>query len=469
MYRVAGEAKAQIGRVVDVASTRDNVPQCDNFIEGEQETHEGSSNISSEEDTRMPVQFVQLNIFRHLSSFEEQQAFLELEDAAKDNKTSDEWQVVVQVDEDCWIPSTSICDLSFVFMKEDVSSGAHDDCRGMHNFFVVTYRYASRDRCISDVPSQSCPSFPGQIEGFADFWCIDQCKVLYNNLRQIRTDMQRIFLCRIAQSQGDFATRTSNLQIPSSSWFYMKYFMSWRGIDSIPGIKNSKPRTVLSWGLAYQSVRHTELLDVLRFDTHTKLAVFRELFGSTTGFGVRKKRPRFSDSRLALCVNDVINAVVCPTNSSNEQTLLTGYRNDVSSWRSFRNGIQKDGIDLAYDEDDGILHVVVRYHKVVVNNGVDETVLACLKSVGVGIGIGAGANEAWSACNVTDSIFPGMEFMDNNFVMRVVSVTASTVSARKKYRIRDDLRTVPVEPIHANVVVYHDTGFVLNKIQEMLE
>ena len=113
MYRVAGEAKAQIGRVVDVASTRDNVPQCDNFIEGEQETHEGSSNISSEEDTRMPVQFVQLNIFRHLSSFEEQ-AFLELEDAAKDNNTSDEWQVVVQVNEDCWIPSTSICDLSFV-------------------------------------------------------------------------------------------------------------------------------------------------------------------------------------------------------------------------------------------------------------------------------------------------------------------------------------------------------------------
>jgi hypothetical protein len=107
---------------------------------------------------------------------------------------------------------------------------------------------------------------------------------------------------------------------------------------------------------------------------------------------------------------------------------------------------------------------------VVVNNAVDdETELACLKRVGVGIRLNAGANEALSTSNAADSILPGMEFMDNNFVMRVESVTTFKVLARKKYRIRHDLTTVEVEAIHASVVVYHDTASVLNKIQEMLE
>ena len=459
---------AQIGRVVDVASTRDDVvPQCNNIIEGPSSQGNNSSSSSEEDSTaRMPVQFVKLNVFRHLSSFEER-TLLELEDAEKYVTTDGGWQIVVQVDKDCWIRSSAICDLSFVFMEEDVSSGALDDCRGMYNFFVVKYRYAANDRCISGIPPHSCPPFPEKMQGFADYWCVDQCKLLYNNLRQIRCDMQRI-LCRIAQSQGDSATRTAKLQIPSSSWFYMKYFMSCRGIESIPGVKNCKPRTVLSWGLAYQSVRHTEVLDVLRFDTHGKLTAFHELFGNTIVFGVRKKRPRFSDSKLVLCVNDVINAV-CPSNDEHTPA-PTGEANDVQYWRSFRNGIQKDGIDLAYNEDDGILHVVVRYHKVVVNNALDETEMACLKRVGVGIGLSTGANEALrSPNNDTDSIYPGMEFMDNNFVMRVVSATASEVLARKKYMIRHDLTTVEVEATHASVVIYHDTASVLNKIREMLE
>ena len=39
------------------------------------------------------------------------------------------------------------------------------------------------------------------------------------------------------------------------------------------------------------------------------------MFGETCGFDVRKKRPRFSDGKLALCTNDVINAVYFPTNT----------------------------------------------------------------------------------------------------------------------------------------------------------
>jgi hypothetical protein len=181
---------------------------------------------------------------------------------------------------------------------------------------------------------------------------------------------------------------------------------------------------VLSWRFAYQSVCHSKLLDVLHIDTHVKLTAFHELLGNIIRFGVHKKQPKVSNIKLVLRENDVINAV-CPSNDQQHAPAPTGAANDAQCWRLFRNGIQKDGIDFAYNEDAGILHVVVRYHKVVVNGAVHETELACLKRVGVLIGgLSAGANEALSAPDAADSIYPGMEFMDNNFVMRVVSVVS---------------------------------------------
>jgi hypothetical protein len=472
MYTVTGDSTPQIGRVIDVVSARDSVPQKDDtryLLEGGP-----SPGCSSSSDEKMPVQFVKVNLFKYISSFEGGSAIAEENNDNTTSSCNNGWQIVVQADEYCWILSLAICNLSFVFIEEDVSSGLFDDCRGMYNFFVVKHRVA-QDGCVSAVPRDACPPFPGCIEGFHKNWCIDHCKLIFNNIRQIRMDMQRI-LCRVAQSQGDFSTCTVKVQLPSCSWFFIKNAMARHGIESTSGVRNSQPRTILSWGLCYQSLRHTAHLDVLRFDTEAKMVAFRELFGHTCGFGVRKKRPKYSDGRELLCINDVVNVVSCTSNLNERQRPQktgedVGNSTSDANWRSFRNGVMQDGIDLAYDVDDGVLQVVIRYHKVVVT--MDEGTVTCLKRVGVGFAFLDERDTATLLGNRTtaglkvSNILPGMEFLDHSFVMRVVSVAVSEVRARKVYKVLRDLTTV--RAIDTGVVIYTDMEYVLNQIQEMLE
>ena len=251
MYKGTGQSISQLGRVIDIASTRDMIPQNDSLIEGLQES-DGSSMLSSTTDTRMPEQFVKVNVFKHLESFFEGGSCLNVYDSSAYSTTSG-WQMVVQVDEYFWITSKTICDLCFVFLEKDVASGLFDDCCGMYNFYVVKCRFAQNDTCASIVPPDSCPPFPGNMEGFAEYWCSDQSMSLYNNIRQIRYDMQRI-LCRVAQSQGDFATRTARLQLPSCTWYYIKNFMDRQSLKVTKGLKNTQPQAVLSWGLVFTHI-----------------------------------------------------------------------------------------------------------------------------------------------------------------------------------------------------------------------
>ena len=136
--------------------------------------------------------------------------------------------------------------------------------------------------------------------------------------------------------------------------------MATNGMDCIT-IKYSQPRSFLSWGLVYNSCRHTGYLDVLRFDTVNKLQVFRALFGNMAGFGVRKKRPKYSDGCFLLSVNDVLNVVLC---SSEGREIYDN--TDCLSFQRF--GVTEDGIDLAYDASEGTLQIVLRYRKVVVTS-----------------------------------------------------------------------------------------------------
>jgi hypothetical protein len=62
------------------------------------------------------------------------------------------------------------------------------------------------------------------------------------------------------------------------------------------GVKNAQLQTILSWDLCYQSHCQTGYLDeVLRFYTQAKLVAFREVFGHSSGYGIRKKRPKDGD------------------------------------------------------------------------------------------------------------------------------------------------------------------------------
>lgn len=240
-------------------------------------------------DDDILVQFAKVNLFKYRSLLSDRDF------PAEDNFASSctGWPKVVQVEECEWIPSHSIFGLAFIFMEDDIASHFFDDCRGMSNFFVLKYRRA-RNGFVSVVPRNACPPFARCIERCHKIWSVDHSQIIFNSIRQIRHDMQRI-LCRIVQSQGDFTTRNAKLQVPSFCWFYIKNALARQGIESIPSVRYSQPQCVLSWGLSYHSHLHSGCFDILRFDTEEKLAAFSALFGMTAGYGVCKKRPKYTD------------------------------------------------------------------------------------------------------------------------------------------------------------------------------
>ena len=236
--------------------------------------------------------------------------------------------------------------------------------------------------------------------------------------------------------------------------------MEAKGIHSIPGVKYSQPRSVLSWGLAFHSRPFTGYYEVLRFDTVAKLHAFRGLFGTMSGYGVRKKRPKYSDGHSRLCINDVLNVVVC----RNAPLAIENADNDCSSTSSeeFQRFVSDDGIDLAYDASDGFLQIVVRYRKVIVT---DDSLPSL---AGVGVCVHCDGVQVPSSTTSSINILPGMEFIDKLYVMRVHEACSSEIRARKVYRIDEATRRT-TNVTSSEIIVYNDIAYVDRKIQEMLE
>jgi hypothetical protein len=201
------------------------------------------------------------------------------------------WQKIVQLDKCVWIPSNLINGLAFVALENNNDAIMREDCQGMGDFVVAKYRIGG-DGHVSTMPQHACPPFAVCIEGFSNVWSTNFCELIFKSMLQIRREVQRI-LCRVARSQGDSAVRTAKVQLPSCCWFFIKNSMETKGIYSISGVRYSQPCSVLSWGLTFYSRPYTGYFDVLRFDTEKKLCAFRALFGTMSGHGVRKKRPKY--------------------------------------------------------------------------------------------------------------------------------------------------------------------------------
>ena len=197
----------EFGRIIEVATSIESVPRSENHPLIHAPSPDGL-------DDRIAVQFVKVNLFRDHSLFSDR-------NFPGDSSSSCEgWQSVVQLNEFDWIPSHVIVSLAFIFMEDDIVSSAFDDCHGMANFFVLKHR-VDRNGGVSVIPRHACPPFPGRIESFCKIWSVDHCELIFNSIRQIRQDMQRM-LCRVAQSQGEFAVKNAKLQLPGCSWFYIK-------------------------------------------------------------------------------------------------------------------------------------------------------------------------------------------------------------------------------------------------------
>ena len=432
----ASGAPTKIGRIVNVVMSKDLI-----------DDHEVHPLINlPRPDTvgnEVPVQFARVNVFKDRRLLCDTQ-FQAVDDEDDRQNRFDRWQKIVQLDECEWVSSYFVNGLAFVVMESDAIS-MHHECQGMRDFFLAKYRIAGNGNvCI--IPPHSCPQFAGCIEDFRKIWSVDFCELIFMSMLQIRREVQRI-LCRVAQSQGDFAVKNTKLHVSNCCWFFIKNAMEAKGIHIIPGVRCSQPRSVLSWGLAFHSRPHTSCYEVLRFDTAAKLHAFRGLFGTMSGYGVRKKRPKYSDGHSRLCMNDVLNVVVCPIENAGD----------------FQRFVSDDGIDLAYDVSDGVLQIVVRYRKVIVT----DNSLPSLVGVGVRVHCDAAA-VASSRTTSAINIVPGMEFIDNLYVMRVQKVCSSEIRAKKIYRIDEATRKTTIVT-SSEIIIYNDIAYINRMIQQMIE
>ena len=97
------------------------------------------------------------------------------------------WKCLVQPNGGRWLDSWGFNNQPVIRFpcEKEVSPHLHDDCRGMFNFFVLKHRRA-RNGCISPlVPKLACPPFGTQLEGFGQYWSVDNCQVIFNSIRQI--------------------------------------------------------------------------------------------------------------------------------------------------------------------------------------------------------------------------------------------------------------------------------------------
>lgn len=439
------ELKSAVGRIIEVL---DSVP--DDLLA-----------LPQEPDVLLPVQYAKVNVFEDYSLISDKLFLNEAESSAALNGRR-AWQRLVQLCTYKWIPSSDVVGLSFVFLEEDTTFV--DECCGMFNAYLLKHRIDSSGQ-ISSISRDLCPPFPSCLESFRRQWSVDHCHMIFNSIRQIRQDMQKS-LCRVAQSQGDFTVKTTKLLLPNCSWFYIKSNLACRGINSIPAVRYTVPKSILSWGLTLHSCPYIGSFDVIRFDTKEKMDAFRQLFGMMAGFGVRKRRPRYMEGKSVLSINDVLNIISCRS-LTEDNTNDNSNQSESVNYHCFKQlGMTDDGIDLAYDSSEGVLQIVLRYRKLIVTN----TSLSSLVSVGVA------KREEAAACSdstqVVDmnEITPGMEFIDNEYIMQIQKVFTNELHAKRVYKIVDnDTTTTTMKVYSSEIVIYTDVTDVHQKIQQMLE
>lgn len=252
-----------VGRVIEIVACKHLIPG--GYERYELLRHEPPDQFKDEK----LVQFAKVNIFKD-SQLLSGSNFQVRDDPCR----LDGYQRIVQLDKFNWIPSYLVVGLAFVATEDD----AYDDCQGMSNFYVATYRITESGN-ISIIPRHTCPPFPGKIKNFYDVWSVDHCELIFNSIPHIRQEIQRI-LCRVAQSQGDFAMRNSKLQLPSCSWFFIKNTMCFHGVLCIilVGILDTLRCYVLTqvrnWKCFGRSLEGWLASGYARRDPSTVMAVF---------------------------------------------------------------------------------------------------------------------------------------------------------------------------------------------------
>jgi len=238
-------------------------------------------------------------------------------------------------------------------------------------------------------------------------------------------------LSTYSAKQGDYFCGTKKLNFPSDVWKYLSDFR-FEG-----KARKEKLRRLISIrqkvddGIVAKSVRIERQAVQYIFETEEELASFRSVFGKTTTFGKRCRRPRVGESKYLQHL-DIVNVVV------------------PSRVQEVERGKKRQGIVLRFDGKD--LSITIYYHKFIYKSS-NQTACPCpvLNAAIAYSSAVAATNHAATAVQI-DALF-----RVNNMILEVVSVH------------HDRVECAIISPLlRMGEILQYDRDFVAQKVLEYI-
>jgi len=321
-----------------------------------------------------------------------------------------------------YVKDVDVTDMAFVFMPPFLENGTHAVVLGMVNVFICRYEYKSGNEIHEEIPHFSPFVVP-------DLFDDPFPKRVWDGIILIQ-ELCRSILSTYSAKQGDYFRGTKKSNFPSDVWKYLSDFRFEGKARKEKLRRLISIRQKVNDGIMAKSVRIERQAVQYIFETEEELASFRSVFGKTTTFGKRCRRPRVGESKYLQHL-DIVNVVV----PSRVQEVERGKR---------------QGIVLRFDGKD--LSITIYYHKFIYKSS-NRTACPCpvLNAAIAYSSTVAATNHAATTVQI-DALF-----RVDDMIMEVVSVHHNRVEC-----------AIISPPLRMGEILQYDSDFVAQKVLEYI-
>ncbi len=319
------------------------------------------------------------------------------------------------------IKDVDITDMAFVFMPPFLD-GTHAIVLGMVNVFICRFEYRNAIEIHEQIPHFLPFVVP---DPFDDPFP----KRVWDGIIVIQ-ELCRSMLSAYSAKQGDYFRATKKVNFPSDVWTYISDFRFEGKARKEKIGRTISIRQKVDDGIVTKSVRVERQAVQYVFETEQELAAFRAVFGKTTTFGKRSRRPTVGKTKYLENL-DIINVVI-PTPVG-----------EVERGKHRGIIIRFDGKDIA---------ITIHYHKFIYKNAngaqcpcpILQAAIAYSSTV-------AAANHAANALQI-DALF-----RVNEMILEIIAVNDNFVEA-----------AVISPPTRMGEIIQYDREFVAQRVSEYI-
>ena len=242
-------------------------------------------------------------------------------------------------------------------------------------------------------------------------------------------ELCRGILSTYSAKQGDYFKVTKKANFPCDVWKYISDCRLEGKARKLSIERTTTVRQKIDDGVVVKSVRVERKAVEFLFETDEELALFRSIFGKTTTFGKRCRRPMVGESKYLQHL-DIINVVV------------------PSIAQEIQNG-KRQGIVIRFDGKD--IFLTIHYHKFIYRS--NNTTCPCpvlMAAIEYSATVAA-ANHAANTVQI-DSLF-----RVNDMIMEVVAVHGNRVEA-----------AIISPSLRMGEIMHYDKNFVAEKIRNYI-